>query len=248
MSDGLAPAEVPAVEPPAERKIAIIGKAPSSQKLAPYADPSWEIWTLSDIPFTKEVPRWDRHIEIHDPAYIKERHSGGGYWTWLGEQPAGEKPIFVRELTPHIPAGVLFPKDEILAQFGTRYFTNTVSWCIALAIHERPTVLGLWGVDMACKDEYVAQRPSCEYFLGVASGLGIELVIPGQCDLLKCRKLYGFEDDADFTQKFKARSAELQGRVNQLSQQRDNLSLQTAFMEGALSAQEWYSQWLQREW
>ena len=45
-------------------KVAIVGKAPASQQLAPYGDESWEIWSLSDAP--KEIPRWSRHFELHD--------------------------------------------------------------------------------------------------------------------------------------------------------------------------------------
>jgi hypothetical protein len=40
--------------------------------------------------------------------------------------------------------------------------------------------------------EYGPQRPSCEYFLGIAVGLGIKIVIPKQMDLLKTKFLYGF--------------------------------------------------------
>lgn len=42
--------------------------------------------------------------------------------------------------------------------------------------------------------EYEAQRPSCEFWLGVAQGLGIHVHIPPAADLLKTRFLYGFEE------------------------------------------------------
>ncbi len=42
--------------------------------------------------------------------------------------------------------------------------------------------------------EYGPQRPSCEFFLGIAAGMGIILTVPDQADLLKTRFLYGFEE------------------------------------------------------
>jgi hypothetical protein len=42
--------------------------------------------------------------------------------------------------------------------------------------------------------EYGPQRPSCEFFLGIAAGLGIRITIPPEADLLKTRFLYGFQE------------------------------------------------------
>jgi hypothetical protein len=43
--------------------------------------------------------------------------------------------------------------------------------------------------------EYASQRPSCEYFLGVAKGRGCEIFLPKTSDLLKVRWMYGYEDE-----------------------------------------------------
>ena len=61
MTDQVSP--VPDV--PKTRKIAIIGKAPSSVLLGPYSDLTWEIWILNTLGKNKEVPRWDRQFELH---------------------------------------------------------------------------------------------------------------------------------------------------------------------------------------
>lgn len=42
--------------------------------------------------------------------------------------------------------------------------------------------------------EYGPQRPSCEFFLGIAAGLGRRITIPDKADLLKTKFLYGFEE------------------------------------------------------
>ena len=58
-------------QPGAPRKIALIGKAPDSLKLAPYDDAEWEVWILNTLGFLNEVPRWDRQFELHDLQLTK---------------------------------------------------------------------------------------------------------------------------------------------------------------------------------
>jgi hypothetical protein len=229
----------------AHLKVAIIGKAPSSISLAPYNDESWEIWTLSDLPFTKEVPRWTRHFELHDPRVIINR-GAGQYWKWLTEQPTNDKPIYMREMVPAIQAGVLFPWETIIAKYGG-YFNNTVSWLIAFAIQSGVKELGVFGVDMAQSQEYLAQRPSCEYYLGMAEGMGIKVTIPGASDLLKCRRLYGIEDEGLYAEKFRARNTELRTKLKQIEDKRDNAALEAAFFQGCVDSQEYYAQWLDKD-
>lgn len=223
-------------------KVAIVGKAPASLGLAPYHDPAWEIWTLSDLIVQKQVPRWTRHFEVHQHADIRNR-GGGTYWKWMQELPADGNPVYMPEPPADIPAARKFPVEELVAKFG-HYFTNTVSWMLAFALHEGAEEIGVWGVDMACSEEYKAQRPSCEYFIGLAVGAGVAVTMPGASDLLKCRKLYGVEPDEEFSQKFKARTAELSKRVTDIETRRDNAALEAAYLKGALDSQAWYAEWL----
>jgi hypothetical protein len=225
---------------PAQKKIAIVGKAQSSLGLAPYHDDSWQIWTLSDLVLMHQAPRYEVQFELHDPALVQQRQP---YWEWLS-RCAPSKPIIMREVHPDIPASVAFPIQEIVAQFGG-YFTNTVSYMIALAIAMEPEAIGVWGVDMACSAEYRAQRPSCEYFLGIAKGMGIEVVIPPQADLLKTCGLYAFDEKvSDLAAKCKARHEELIGRIREAEQRRDQAAFDAAYLRGAQEdTSEYWSQW-----
>ena len=83
--------------------------------------------------------------------------------------------------------------QDTLKTFGN-YFTNSVSYMIALAIKQGATEIGCYGVDMATGSEYGPQRPSCEFFLGIAAGMGISITIPATADLLKTKFLYGFQE------------------------------------------------------
>jgi hypothetical protein len=101
-------------------------------------------------------------------------------------------PIYMQERYEDVPNSIKFPLKEIVDKYGD-YFTNSVSFMTAMAIYEGYQEIGIWGVDMAVGTEYVNQRPSCEYFIGLARGAGIKVYIPMASDLCKTRFMYAFE-------------------------------------------------------
>lgn len=246
-------------------KVAIIGKAPSSQQFAPYSDPSWEIWSLSDAP--KEIPRWDRHFELHDIEGCSagdsrvRREKWGPYWEFLKKDHG--KPIYLQALHPDVPNGVVFPYRDLLKEMPP-YFTNTVSWLIAYALYigtgdnaERTlTDIGLYGVDMAqhgpgLRSEYAHQRPSCEFFMGLAAGKGVTVHVPESSDLMKSRRLYAFDsDNGAFAKKCQARRKELTAeqqkwgqKQHELKQELEKATLRLHVLAGALDDQDWVQEW-----
>lgn len=245
---------------PQSRKIAIIGKAPSSLALAPYGDPSWEVWILNTLGHAAEVPRWDRQFELHDLELTKDK-AYGDYYQWLSRQ---DRPVYLRDTPPaEFKNGIQNPLGDILEHFkglaGRSYITNTVSHMIALAIYEHEngmTVsdIGIWGVDMAqhalqgaghvgwFTSEYARQRPSVEYWLGLAEGKGIKVTVPPQSDILKAACIYGFHTTAQF-RKFQARRKELQGRVGQAQMREQQAHDEALFLAGALEGMNYDEQW-----
>lgn len=220
------PEETPDIQPPNKRKIAIVGTAPSSYRLAPFDDPEWEIWSLSRL--YHALPRWDRWFEMHQLEDVCKTWAGveteaaeararQEYWAWMKRQ---DKPIYLQRERPDIaPSGVRYPIEQVLNTFRRKYFTNSISYMMALAILERPPEMGVWGVDMALKEEYREQRPSCEYFIGIADGLGIPCIIPPESNLMKARKLYGYEPEGEWDQMVKAKRLEVQHRIKATQQQ-----------------------------
>jgi len=243
------------------RKIAIIGKAPSSALLAPFSDPAWEVWILNTLGSDKEVPRWDRQFELHD-LKLTQTPAHGGYYQWLTQQ---ERPVYLRDEPPaEFKNGKRFPLNEILQHFqnlaGQMYLTNSVSMEIALALYEHDTGerkvsdLGLWGVDMAqhgfakgghngpFTSEYASQRPSVEYWLGLVEGRGIKIHIPPQSDILKCACVYGYQHNAWWT-KTQARKKELQVRMQQAQQREEAAHNEAVYLAGALEDLAYTEQW-----
>ena len=201
-------------------KVCIMGFA-ESRVDAPFDDDSYEFWGVNEMWADPKVLRCDLLFELHDHKWLVEGKRIKGHIEWLRENK--EVPVFMQEHFDDIPMSVEYPKDEIVERFGS-YFTNTISWEIALAIHLGFKEIRIYGVDMANEVEYASQRPSCEYFIGLARGLGIEVYVPPESDLLKCLYLYGFEDgelsimSAKFDSYIKAQEAGLaisQAQVNQ---------------------------------
>ena len=179
-------------------KVAIVGFAPSTMADVRFIfdDPDFEVWGLNqlymafnpahNLPAIAE--RADRWFQIHHrTSYDANTLRDHSHHDWLSNEV--RFPIYMQDKYPGIPMSVRFPKEKIMAEFGS-YFTNSISWEIALAVMEGFKEIHLYGVDMATHSEYAYERPSVEFFLGWARGRGIKLVIPERCDLLKTLWLY----------------------------------------------------------
>ena len=219
-------------------KIAIVGFATGSVHKAPYTDPEVETWGINQL-WKVVDKKFDRWFELH--SLYEFYHSNPGHKEFLQQF---EGPVYVREedYTLALKWGIKnaqpFPHRVILDNFRP-YFTNTISWLLALAIMMRPEWLGIYGVDMAQDNvlvaEYSEQRPSCEYFLGIAEGTGIELDIPNGCDLLGGTHLYGYEDSGRVLEKMGSRFVELDLNKAQIQQQLQQLDAQTSALRGTIT-------------
>lgn len=171
-------------------KVAIVGFAPSYVD-TPFADSSFEIWTMNY--HHEDVPRSDAIFELHEWDVVRGEDGG----THVESLRRVTCPVWMLEVRPEVPTSRAYPIEEMekyrLPNSDKPYFTNTASYMIALAIERRFKEIHLFGIDMAHDTEYGSQRPSCEFFLGVAFGLGITVVPHRTSDLLKTGFLYGFE-------------------------------------------------------
>ncbi len=227
---------------PPPRKIAILGTADSSRKSAPYGDKSWEIWSLSNIVITDQVPRWTRHFELHPLQQFEKEPKARAYVDWMHRQD-DSKPIYLQspEKHPGIKAGVKFPYEALIRTHGN-YFTSTIAWLIALAIHEEVDEIGLWGVDLMLAEEYHHQRPCSEFYLGYAKAKGIKVTVPMQSSLLKPQQLYGIEGTSSPRQAIMEHKARLEETAQNFQAQRDKAALQMAHTQGAINMAEFCSQ------
>ena len=215
-----------------DRRIAIIGTAPTYRN-TPWDDPTLEIWCLNDS-WVLNLPRADRWFDIHgigkmyfrDPAKkITQADVPPGFFVrpaghleWLAQQKI---PVYLQEAVPSIPSSRTFPKAEIEAKFGP-HFASTPAWMIGLALLEGVKEIHVYGVHLATEWEYVRQKPNMTFLLGLAAGLGVKIVLPQGCPLLKESHQYAYEPDPDIPK------LHAQRRLTGLIQERERVAQQAA--------------------
>lgn len=231
----LTPDDLPSgvsVMPDKPRKIAIVGYT-ISQRQAPWDHPDWYVMGMNNMHTVVQNTRWDGWIDLHDRRTIE---ADPVHLAWLRE--LHPFPIYMLHPSPEFPSSRPFPAAELAARFGD-YFTNTVAWQVAWAITQVEWAIGdgaeigVWGVDMAQGTEYAAQRPSCEYHIGLARGMGIDVTVAETSDLLKCAAPYGSTAGQALRAKLGERGFELEERLAHLRRDMANHQAQLQSMRDA---------------
>ncbi len=183
------------------RKVAIVGFAPSTRDKAPYNDPEWEIWVLNEFHSilpnggASNISAW---FEIHhrDTVLSSKRDT-----SYIDKLKASTIPIWMCKKHDDIPMSREYPLEDIIKTLNTDYFTNSISYMVAMACYEHLqgniiSEIAVYGVDMAQDEEYAKERPSVEYFIGFARAMGIPVYIPPESDICKCPYYYGFQEES----------------------------------------------------
>jgi hypothetical protein len=219
-----------------ELKVALVGSAPSSLRLAPFGDPSWKIWGCSPGVYGVAT-RVDEWFELHlyepgqpwfSPEYCQWLAAlpGRGVRLWVGHEGAREK----------IPGSVVLPHAQLSAKYDDcQWFcTSSLFWMMATAIEMGAKKIGLWGVDMAASEEYEMQRAGIHYLTYIARGAGIEVGCPPESDLFTPRFRYGIDEWTHSFRKVRARSAELTARKAAAMAAAQASAQEAAFLAGAI--------------
>lgn len=211
-------------------KVALVGTAPSSRMLAPFGDLSWKIWGCS--PGNQNVlPRVDAWFEIHNNLTWEEYKSYGlPYLKWLNEQTF---PVYMQDQV-NVPRANIFPKDELVKEFGKDFFTSSFAWMMAFAIYQGASEIGLFGIDMASRDEYILQRPGFYFFRYEAERRGIKVYAPNESDIMQSPGLYGYSDATPFGRKIHAREQELRQRIAAVESELNQRQQSLMYLKGAL--------------
>lgn len=208
-------------------KVAIVGFA-SHKDRAPFDDPEFEIWGLNElydhIPIEKaKKEKRVRWFEIHKREGNYEGNPFGSRHNEHVQKLAalGEHcPVYMQKHYDDIPNSVVYPLQLLIDQY-TGYYTNSISYMLAMAIHEGFKEIHIYGVDMAQDTEYNTQRPSCEFYIGYAMGRGSTVYLPPDSDLCKTSFLYGYESEkiAALRAKLVPRRDELKKRLEENNRQ-----------------------------
>lgn len=118
-------------------KIALLGTAPSSARLAPYGDPSWHMWGCSPGLFY-QAPRLDAWFELHrwEPPVIGKPDQqvpwySPEYCLWMARLKV---PVWMLARVPEIPMSQALPWQELVKKYGHFFFNSSLSWMTAMAI------------------------------------------------------------------------------------------------------------------
>jgi len=209
------------------KKVAIVGFSETTRDLAPYEDPAYEIWACNHL--YRFIPRGDRWFEIHTLEELKIKYGNTNnanddvsdweaYYRWMRELPEGQI-LYMMEAHETIPQSRTLPIEELKARYyfleeetatapravsrvhrPRAVFKSTISYMIAMALSEGFTTIALYGIDMVLDFEYGFQRHNTHYFLGWARGMGVDVIIPEKCALMKeadGMDLYAYENTVD---------------------------------------------------
>jgi hypothetical protein len=235
------------VELQVKERICIAGFCQTSRDMTPYDDPSVTVIGLNRGAIF--MPRADIWFDLHSPNIRGWPHRRpGNHLAWLKRFPG---PVFLHEVDPEIPNSVRYPIEDVTADLGANifrqsvkdgsrvdcgtrpYYDSSIAYELALAIHWRPKEIMLVGVDLNTASEYVWQRSGVSFYLGLAAGRGIDVVLPDNCPLLD-GQLYGRGYLAEAGEHMSAE--QLESRFTALKGQMEHTLAELHRMEGAHAA------------
>lgn len=239
-------------------KIAILGSAPSSLKLAPIGNPDWKVWGCSPgvYPFCPSPDAW---FELHrwEPPEIGNAAKqvpwfSPEYVMWMARRDPQKCPVWMAAQVAEIPASRALPIEELMAKYGTYFFTSSIAIMLACAIEDileardngdnGEHTIGLWGVDMAATEEYGYQRAGCQYFITLIHALGIKIEVPAESDLLRPMPIYGLSESSWWVIKGTARKRELEGRLAAAQNALAAAQQHVHFLQGAIDDHAYHMQ------
>jgi len=217
------------------KKVALLGTVPHKM-LAPFNDKEFEIWAIAHACLGEPLPKVDRIFEIHKWDEVVKWGSLNAFAMFPNA------PKYLIEKRDDVLNSLAFPfaemdkKFQIFEDRKESHMTNSISWMIALAIHEGFEEIHIYGVNMSHHTEYGTQKPSCEYYLGLANGMGIKIYVPPVSDLLKSNFLYGLheEEQGAIVQKITERKEFITGVYNNYQQQKQQMLAQMQQIDNAI--------------
>lgn len=180
------------VTKPKLAKVAIVAADPSHE-LAPFEDCEWEVWGCNSLwricQDTAGHFRADRWFEMHPMSVQTDDEL----------RAIARCPIPIYHLGDatyeQAPMGVPYPLEAVLNRFRYRYFTCTFAYQIALALLEGFTTIGLFGVelDRGSSRERMVEKACVEFWMGLALGMGVNIITPQDSHLTVQEHLYGYQ-------------------------------------------------------
>lgn len=224
------------------KKIAICGFEEKNNRTAPYDDPEWDIFGFNmanRMGFMHDAQgrfRADVWFDLHE-----EHPQSDLDMAWINQCPC---PIFLPTVFGTNPQAQAYPLKQVEVwlkeRFGIEqpYWASSFAYAFVLAMYDGAETIGLFGVNLDWGRERIVERGNLEFYIGLALGMGIKVILSPGSKLLTHPARYGFEYDAERNQviedcatvvrqlaqvkEFKAAmDAEFQERIDALEHARD---------------------------
>jgi hypothetical protein len=209
--------------------------------MAPYDDPSWDIWCCSGGNSQQAAPpRINEWYEIHSIVDLHAPENKGWYPPYVAWLNAQKFPVWMQEKNDDIPRASVFPRRELMARFGptktkTNWFTSTPAWMFAHAIVRGYTTIGIFGVDMAAAEEhYTGQKAGLLRWFEIGRELGINVVVPLESSLAFHYPLYGYAESSRMGRHLLVRETETKAQIAHWQNQEMQIKQRIFALSGTL--------------
>ena len=221
-----------------KKRVTIVGFTPHRNETA-WDDEGMDIWGLNGLYEYKDCKRFTAWFDLHPVEVINPKR--------LQAYSEMVIPVYLIEPHPGIATSVAFPREDVIKALPQvpekgSYWTNSVSWMVALAICLGYEEIHINGVDMSEDSEYRHQRANLEMVCGIAMGMGREIHVPKISDLFSATHEYGFQHDAGMRGAVKARQKKDSERITHLDRVITAAVEEQNVLKGRLSVYHWFMQ------
>jgi hypothetical protein len=198
--------------------LAIVGSHPATRELAPFDDPSIEIWLFNEAAQKPSVyKRWDGLLQIHAEEVYTSLNNwvNKDHWAWLQKDHGKSvvtghpKRIFMQAFDERIPNCAVYPLEGILGMLPLdgegkqqfHYLRSSPAMALALGIYLGYERILLYGSELSSNTEYTYQATNYAFWIGFAAGRGIDIQ-------LRCwqsefnQRIYGYEGETQIDKEY----------------------------------------------
>lgn len=176
-----------------------MGSHPRTRGLFDFSRQDCDVWVFNEAARQDWVKRVDGVLQLHIPTIWRNptNRNDPQHYQWL---QTTQTPVYMQEKYDDVPASVKFPKDEILSMLPNatvngrpiREVSCSPAWALAYGIYLGYKRIEVYGVELESGTEYAYQQGNWKFWVGVAAGRGIELVLH---TTMFDNPLYGYEGE-----------------------------------------------------
>lgn len=190
------------------------------------SDEHYDLHPFKEMWFRPKGKHVFKPSDIPEGAYVRPE----GHLDWLRAY-AEKRFVWLNDTPPEgWPAKAKrFPWEKVLEFLSARpdqtgYLASSPAAMLAHLAMRGFTTVEIYGIHLATAHEYREQRPNMEWLMGKLEGMGIKIVIPESCPLLKHSHRYAMEPRPV------PRDRDAQRRIKQAQQQYSQLVEKMASM------------------